>query len=86
MTSTYSAPTTSSRPSSTRDGNQARLRAHLDRLGWDYPDLAEWLTKLGEPTTRRRVQNWMQRPGSQNAQRCPAWPSLLLERTPETAP
>lgn len=60
--------------------NQARLRAHLSRLGWTYRDLSAWLTAEGEPVSARKIAGWMASPEAADYRRCPVWPSLLIER------
>lgn len=65
--------------------NRARLRAHLKRLGWARHDLSTWLEAQGEPATVSGIDKWFSDKPA-NRRRCPAWPSLLIERTPEVAP
>ena len=59
--------------------NQKRLRANLKAYGWSQQRLADWLTSLGEPVTRKQIEGWLAKPGSTNYRCCPAWPSLLIE-------
>lgn len=65
------------------EDNRDRLRAHLDRLGWSQRRLAEWLTQQGQPTSTRAVENWFSR--GPNSRACPAYPSLLIERSDDTS-
>lgn len=60
--------------------NRTRLRAHLARLGWSQRRLAAWLTEQGEPVAESTVWGWMAGQCAAHARRCPAWPSLLIER------
>jgi len=61
------------------NANQKRLRENLKSLGWYQRELAEWLTKIGEPVTRKQVEAWLSNVDSSNYRHCPAWPSLLME-------